>query len=134
MHKNDEKTLALAAIIQCCQEVRSIALNGQYDSQILQTAIDSILATEAEQTIDIFGSIASLKSGLRYIKDYHINQTKHDVEQTKYIIISMTLSSKLLNNKNMLNLIAKDIEQIKDHKKQYNELRSNLCRHQRESC
>ncbi|MFK5893759.1 MAG: high frequency lysogenization protein HflD [Pseudomonadota bacterium] len=110
----EDKTLALAGVAQACKQVRSIATRGSYDQDILLTAIQSILSTEPSSTEEVYGKKSALNSGLRIITNYNFAKNNHDLELTKTIITTLSLSSKLLKRNDLLNKLNSGIEKAKD--------------------
>jgi high frequency lysogenization protein len=110
----EDKTLALAGVAQACKQVRSIADSGLCDQDILITAISSILNTKPSSTEEVYGGKLKLSSGLRVITNYDDSDSIHNIELTKTIITTLSLSNKLLKRKDLLNKINSGIEKAKD--------------------
>ena len=106
----EDKTLALAAIAQACKQVRLIATSGSYDKEILITAVKSILNTEPTSTEEVYGGKSAVNSGLRIITSYDFKQNEHDLDLTKYIITSLSLSQKLIKRNDLLDKINAGVE------------------------
>ncbi len=121
----EDKTLAIAAIAQACKEVNQIANHGKFDNGIISTAIGSILNTNPDSTEDIYGSISAVNSGLRIITQYDFSQNSNDIILTKYIVLTLALSRKLLKNKQLLDKISSGIENAKKQKQQLEFLTPN---------
>jgi len=126
----EDKTLALAGIAQACKQVRSIATTGECDQDILITAVQSILNTEPTTTEEVYGGKTALNMGLRLLKDYDFSQNNHDLNLTKYIITTLSLSHKLIKRKDLLDKInagvEKASEQVEFFSLEHNNVISNL--------
>ena len=110
----ENKCLALAGMVQACLEVRKIATQGVSEQDVLIVAVKSILNMNPENTIDVFGSVNNLRQGLNVIKSYSFDQKTHDLELTKMIMMSLTLSRKLMARNDYLTIIEKKIESIQE--------------------
>ena len=110
----EDKTLALAGVTQACKQVRSIADSGKCDKDILITAVQSILNTSPSSTEEVYGGKSKLNSGLQVITEYDDSEKIHDMELTKIIITSLSLSNKLLKRNDLLSKINSGIEKAKD--------------------
>lgn len=112
----ENKTIALAGVAQACQQVRSIATQGKYDTDIYLTAVNSILNTNPSSTKDVYGTKSHINSGLRLITRYDFNQDNtqklHDMELTKTILATLSLSAKLLKRNDLLSKINTGIEKV----------------------
>jgi len=116
----ENRCIALAGLVQACVQVRRLALNGTDDNEILITAVNAILKIDPKDTLDVFGSLNQIQEGLKKIKSYQFEQEKHDIELTKMIMISLTLSKKLMSRKDYLSRIEQQINSIKDQVEFFN--------------
>jgi len=126
----EDKILALAGVVQACKQVRSIATSGSCDQDILITAVQSILNTCPPSTEEVYGGKSAVNTGLRIITTYNFEQNNHDLDLTKYIITTLSLSQKLIKRKDLLEIIntgvEKAIEQVEFFKPEHNNVISNL--------
>jgi len=65
-----ERVLALAGLAQALAQVRRIADTGQAHADVLSTALDSVFRIDADDTADVYGGTASLRTGLTLLRDY----------------------------------------------------------------
>ncbi|MBF0264538.1 MAG: high frequency lysogenization protein HflD [Gammaproteobacteria bacterium] len=122
----ENRCIALAGLVQACMQVRQLALKGTDDSQSLVTAIEAILKIDPVDTLDVFGSISRIQDGLKMIKSYQFDQEKHDIELTKMIMISLTLSKKLMARNDYLERIEHQITSIKEQIEFFNIEHANV--------
>lgn len=110
----ENRCIALAGLAQACLQVRLLALKGEDNKDVLSTAITAILNIAPDDTIDVFGSVSHLQEGLKLIKSYQFDKEKHDIELTKMMMISLTLSKKLMSRDDFLSRIDQQINSIKE--------------------
>ena len=106
--QQEEQTVALAAIFQNCQQVQQLATTGQYDAELLDTAVEAVINTEPENTMDVFKHLNRLTPGFKLIEQQlnASNKQNRNMELTRYTISVLFLSSKLLKNSPMLKQIS----------------------------
>ncbi len=89
-----DRTIAFAGICQAVALIQEVAKNGHCDSDAFETAIKSIICTNPQNTIGVFGREADLKLGLETLVK-GIDSTPSGSELTRYIISLMALERKL---------------------------------------
>lgn len=99
----ENRTIALAAIFQCVDGVVQIANKGTIDEAMYQTCIDSILEENADDAIDLYGSLANLKTGFSSMMHQlggkmSPDGSGKDLEATRYAFGILHLEKKLHNN------------------------------------
>lgn len=108
-----DRVIALAGLMQAVSLVQKVAETGQVDNDELATMLNSLLALEASSTIDVYGKLENLRTGL-----YEFNQqltkkkSPRDVMLLRYAIGLLHLERKLIKRPAMLDLISREIEQI----------------------
>jgi high frequency lysogenization protein len=70
MSSFDDRTLALAGLVQALRQVRQIAETGQADSAVLATATDSVFRVEADTPEAVFGGAQAVAPGMQLLLDY----------------------------------------------------------------
>jgi high frequency lysogenization protein len=65
-----DRVLALAGLLQALAQVRRIADTGQAHADVLTTALDSIFRIDADAAAEVYGGVASLRTGLMLLRDY----------------------------------------------------------------
>ena len=72
----ESRVLALGGMLQALAQVRRIADTGQSESTQLQVALDSVFRIDAVDTEAVYGDAASLRNGLRLLRDYLANSNQ----------------------------------------------------------
>ena len=70
MNGIEERVLALGGMLQALAQVRRIADTGQAESAPVQVALDSVFRIDAADAEAVYGEAASLRTGLRLLRDY----------------------------------------------------------------
>ncbi len=85
---NDDRTLALAGLVQALKLVRRIADTGQADASILATSLDSVFRIDAASPEEVYGGARNVRPGLLLLRDYLANQG--DDPQLPKLALSVT--------------------------------------------
>ena len=110
---NQERVMALAAMVQAAALVHQIATTGQADENASNCSLGSLFVTNPESTKDVFGgpnAISNLRLGLVTLKS--ILAQSHSpgaAEITRYLIGLAHLQAKLVKHPDMLNNISKQL-------------------------
>src|SRR5690606_5912275 len=78
MNGIEDRVLALGGMLQALAQVRRIADTGQSESTPVQVALDSVFRIDAADTAAVYGDAASLRAGLRLLRDYLGNNNKDE--------------------------------------------------------
>ncbi|HRN61418.1 MAG TPA: high frequency lysogenization protein HflD [Luteimonas sp.] len=84
----DDRTLALAGLVQALKQVRRIADTGQADAGILATSLDSVFRIDAASPEEVYGGAGNVRPGLLLLRDYLANQG--DDPQLPKLALSVT--------------------------------------------
>lgn len=74
----EDRVLALGGMLQALAQVRRIADTGQSESTPVRVALDSVFRIDAADTQAVYGDIASLRNGLRLLRDYLANTNRDE--------------------------------------------------------
>ncbi|GAB2705566.1 high frequency lysogenization protein HflD [Aliiglaciecola aliphaticivorans] len=108
-----EKTLALAGVCQAASLVQSVARKGEADNNGFKASINSLVLTDAQSTVEVYGSIENLEIGLgTLIAQLGNTPMQKDAEITRYIASLLGLERKLKKSSKKLGELSKRIEQI----------------------
>lgn len=108
-----DRIIALAALMQSISLVQQIAETGQIEQSDFETALNSLLATDAPTTEAVYGNISQLKSGLKLLNNQlSKSKDKKDVQLLRYAINLLHLERQLAKRPAMMDLISREIEQI----------------------
>ena len=75
----EDRVLALAGMLQALAQVRRIADTGQSETLPVQVALDSVFRIDAADTQAVYGDAASVRVGLRLLRDYLANSNRDQV-------------------------------------------------------
>ena len=108
-----DRVIALSALMQTVTLVQQIADSGQVNSDDFATMLNSLLATDATTTTDVYGGLANLRTGLlQFNQQLAKKKSQKDVTLLRYAIALLHLERKLAKRPAMLDLISREIEQI----------------------
>ena len=107
-NSDQDRVIALAALLQASSLVRRMAHTGQTDSIELETCINSVFRIDANSAEEIYGDSSRLRSGLQLLAQ----QLRHpqDLEITRYSIALMVLARKVSRKPDLLRRIREGIE------------------------
>ena len=75
----EDRVLALGGMLQALAQVRRIADTGQSETTPVRVALDSVFRIDASDTEAVYGDVASLRGGLRLLRDYLANSNRDEV-------------------------------------------------------
>jgi high frequency lysogenization protein len=107
--------MALAGLLQCCQQVRLLARKGHWNQSVAQTCIHSLFQMEAETVTDVYGTVQALAPGLRYL--LLLLQKKidrSDVEITRYAVNLLHHERRLKQRPELLNRISQRLNTLRN--------------------
>ncbi len=108
-----DRTIALAAIVQSIVLVQQIADTGQVVQTEFETLLNSLLATSVPTTEAVYGNLSQLKTGTeQIISQLAKKKSNKDIALLRHVISLLHLERKLAKRPEMLDLIAKEIDQI----------------------
>lgn len=126
-HTFIERTLALAGIFQAAIVVNQIATKGSADAHDLETCINSLLITDPENTIAVYGSVDNLRTGLFGLMEHLDNSARQKpMEVARYVITMIHLQRKLMKRRDLLEILDKGIERAKQQAELYSPLHENV--------
>lgn len=96
-HPLQDRTLALAGLVQALAQVRRIADTGQADARVLGTAMDSIFRIDAASPAAVFGGGDALQPGLTLLRDYFDNQLR-DEQLPRLVLAVMQLERRFVRD------------------------------------
>ena len=110
---NQERVLALAAVVQAVALVNQVASTGQADEHASRASLASFFVTNPQSTDDVFGvadAISNLRLGLVTLKAIMTQQQSLGAtEITRYVLGLTHLQGKLSKHPDMLNYISKQL-------------------------
>ena len=114
MNDFENMQLALAGVCQAALLVKTLARTGKCEKLAFEASLQSIIVTDAQDTIEIYGDLTSLQSGIETLLN-QLNQSsgRKDSEVTRYIADILGLERKLTRNGKSMGELGKRIEHIK---------------------
>jgi len=112
-HSLENRVIAFAGICQAAKLVQDVARTSTCDEAALSTSLNSILITNPEQTVDVFGSLPQLKLGLSVMNtQLSQKQEKRNAEITRYLVSLLALERRLSKRPDLLNMMCERISQL----------------------
>lgn len=113
MNPYEDRVIALSALMQAVTLVQQIADTGQINNEDFTTMLNSLLATQATNTTEVYGGIHNLRTGLlQFNQQLSKKKSAKDVVLLRYAIALLHLERKLAKQPAMLDIISREIEQI----------------------
>ena len=113
LNSNQERVMALAALVQAAALVHQVASTGQADENASRCCLASLFVTSPESTEDVFGggeAVNNLRLGLVTLKAIMgQDQSLGAREITRYVLGLTHLQGKLRKRPEMLNDISKQL-------------------------
>jgi len=108
------RTIALAGMFQAVKLVQQTAQGERRDAAATATSISSILVTDPETTIDVYGDSRALVPGLEIVLSQLGNDNEQrDMALTGYVITLMHLERKLARQPDLMKKLTGGIDRIK---------------------
>ncbi len=108
-----DRIVALAGVFQSAYLVQQLARQDKVEDPAFSHSINSILITDADSTLEIYGGLAGIRRGLEVLRDKMLGRTEApDLETARYVLGLIQLASKLARQPEMLQAMATEIELI----------------------
>ena len=108
-----ERTVALAGVIQACQQVQSLARTGEFTDADAQASLNSILILDALNTPAVYGGIAGVRSGLIALQSGLLNSANAEsIELLRYVMSVLQLQSQLYRDEQKFSEFGLAIERL----------------------
>ncbi len=125
------RTLALAALFQCIDGVNQISSDGQVDSELFNSSVNSLLAEDSGTLEDLYGGVGGLRTGLRLLM-YQLGSgsgtgsESKNMDVTRYAINLLYLEKKLSNNSSMMNQLLSGISDAQQQLEHFEPTHTNI--------
>lgn len=107
------RVLALGGLLQALAQVRRIADTGQSEATPVKVALDSVFRLDAVDTLAVYGDVASLRAGLRLLRDYLAN-TNRDEALGKLGLSVLHLERRFSNEQDIANQVGTGIRGLSE--------------------
>ena len=114
-HDLQSRCIAFAGMCQAAYLVDKLSTTGSTsDQSAFKASLHSIMRTESDSPLDIFGGYSSLNVGFNSMLEQLGNKDKkRNMQITKYLIGIIILEKKLSKKPGTLNLLSERINQVK---------------------
>lgn len=106
------QVIALAGLAQCLHLIQQIAKRGTADEAEMRTCIGSVLKIDANDVLDVYGGIATLKPGLKLLEKQMGNPDQVDPVLSRYMATLLFLERKLMKSPEKMALITKGLRGV----------------------
>ena len=114
----EERTLALAGVIQASLCVQSLARHGELDVADFNALMQSVLILDAASTASVYGGVDGGRRGLSSLAEGRLVSPKADsLEVLRYAMSLLHLQRQLLADENKLKQFAQQIENLSGYSK-----------------
>ncbi|NYZ64329.1 high frequency lysogenization protein HflD [Luteimonas deserti] len=107
----DDRVLALAALAQALQQVRTTAESGQSRSDAAGTVIASVFRIDADSVADVYGGVPRLHPGLRLLRDILTRQQSDD-GVAKLAMSVLRLERRFSDEPDVIDAVADGVRRI----------------------
>ncbi|MEE1672474.1 high frequency lysogenization protein HflD [Agarivorans aestuarii] len=108
-----DRVIAFAGICQVAKLVQDVARTSNCDEAGLKTSLNSILITNPNETVEVFGSLEQLKLGLGVMSgQLSSQQEKRNAEITRYLVSLLALERRLNKRPDLMNMMGERIGQL----------------------
>ena len=109
----EERTIALAGVLQACAQVQSLARRGAADDDVYESSVQSILILDAVNTAAIYGGLEGVRSGLSLIsKGIMSSPQAEKVELLRYAMSLLHLQTQLYDDQAAFNKFGAAIDHL----------------------
>jgi high frequency lysogenization protein len=121
------QVIALAGIAQAAALVGQLATTGKSDEIALETSLKSVLQTESDSVLEIYGNdLANLKLGLEHLNAQLTGYEIAYPDEARYAASLVFLERQLCEQKSMLKTISIGIERAKAQTDHFPVLHENV--------
>jgi high frequency lysogenization protein len=109
----EERTIALAGVLQACQQVQSLARTGVADETVYANCMQSVLVLDAMSTPAVFGGLGGVRSGLKLLENGLLNSPQmSDLEVLRYMMSILELQKQLYNDQQKFSQFGQSIDRL----------------------
>ena len=113
MNQLEERTIAMAGIVQACAQVQALARTGELNEVVADHSLKSILVLDALNTAAVYGGIQGVSSGLHLLRDGVLDSPQmENIELVRYAMSLVQLQRELLKHGRAYQDFGTEIEQL----------------------
>jgi high frequency lysogenization protein len=121
------QVIALAGIAQAAALVNQLATTGKTDEIALQTSLNSVLKTESDNILEIYGNdLANLKLGLEHLNAQLTGYEIAYPDEARYAASLVFLERQFSEQRSMLKTVSIGIERAKAQTEHFHLLHENV--------
>lgn len=118
MNPIEERTIALAGVVQACQQVQKLAKQGFADHADFDSSLQSILVLDAMSTPAVFGGLQGVRSGLTTLSEGLLKSPQaSDIELLRYVMSILNLQGQLYRDERQFSAFAESVERLSSFSK-----------------
>ncbi len=118
MNAIEERSIALAGILQACKQVQTLARSGTADEAVYDNSVQSILVLDAVSTPAVYGGLGGVRSGLTLLADGVLSSpAASDLEVLRYMMSIMQLQTQLFQDQQKFGLFGQAVERLSSYSK-----------------
>lgn len=107
----ESRVIALAGVLQACRLVHDIATRGRADEAAAQASLASVFRIDADSAADVFGGLASVRTGLETLLAQFEGATR-DLALTRLVVGVLRLERRVSGSRQVLADLSSGIEGI----------------------
>lgn len=116
MNLIEERTIALAGVLQACSQVQNLARNGRVDQSDFDASVQSILVLDALNTPSIYGGLNGVRSGLRMIEKGIVSSAAiADAEVLRYAVSILHLQTQLYSDNQKYSAFGAAVDRLSSY-------------------
>ena len=122
-----DRVLAMAGIVQACRCVQQISRSGMTDAEAFTTSINSLFASNAQTTDEVYGGRENLLPGLKLAaKLFNNKQDAESVEVMRYCLTVIQLERSLNKNSAIFDQVGEGIENASNQAEHFSSTHTNV--------
>jgi high frequency lysogenization protein len=123
----ENQTIALAGVFQAASLVDQLSTVGKINQAAFDCSFDSLFTFEAPTTIEVYGDLASIQSGLKALEMYLSGEgDKPTKAMTYYILTLLKIAKQLKKNDGMSSQVFEGLKAINTQSSAFELGRSNV--------
>lgn len=109
----DQQCMALAGLFQSADQVDQLARTGHWDDAAVRASLASLLVTDPQDTLDVYGDLSQLRRGLAVAGRLLRDPSGQGVEVMRSVWKLLTLDRRLAAHPEMLADLAEGVEKAR---------------------
>jgi high frequency lysogenization protein len=123
----ENQTIALAGVFQAASLVDQLSTTGKINQSAFDCSFDSLFAFEAPTTVEVYGDLARIQSGLKSLGMYLSGEGEKPTKaMTYYILTLLKITKQLKKNGSMSSRIFERLQAIDTQSSEFELGRSNV--------